>query len=303
MSIRLRLFNLTSRLTVKPLLRWQTDVGLARRSFARLTRVLCRVPPYTAQLPDRFIPGDWIWSRPRRTRDAMLWLHGGGYIVGSPETHRAMVARLARLTGLRVLVPDYRLAPEQAFPAAFEDAVAAWDSLVMRGYAPDRIVIGGDSAGGGLALALAAHLCGKGTPPGAIVAFSPWTDMTLSGASLAENAKYDVFFPAHRVAELRGMVDGGADPKDPRLSPLFADFPACPPVLLQCSGSEILRDDTLRMADRLRVAGAEVSLQVLPGAPHVWQLFDGLVPEARQSLRAAAGFIAAALRAPRPDDS
>lgn len=293
MSWQLRLFNVMARLVAKPVMRRQKDVPGARRGFERTTKLLTRMPPHIAELPDWQGYGAWVWSSSaaQHDRQVLLWLHGGGYILGSPATHAAMVARLALQAGLRAFLPDYRLAPEHPFPAAFEDACAAWDSLITRGYAPGDIAIGGDSAGGGLALALTAHLCGQGTPPGAVIAFSPWTDLTLSGGSMTENAQAEVFFSPERAPELREMVLGGASETDPRLSPLFAKFPNCPPVLLQASQSEILLDDTLRMADRLRAQRAEVSVQTLPDAPHVWQLFCPLLPEARLALEDAATFL------------
>jgi len=301
MSLRLRLFNAVSRLLVKPLLRRQKRPNRARRDFARTARLLFRKAPFTALLPDNTQPGTWIWSGKPRRRQVLLYLHGGGYIVGSPATHAAIVSRLCRATGLRALVPDYRLAPEHPFPAAIDDARAAWDSLIDRGYRHGDILIGGDSAGGGLALALLAELCQNGTPPRAVFAFSPWTDLTLSGASLAENAQSDAFFPVERIGELRDMIIGGAAPDNPRLSPLFADYPNCPPVFLHCSAVEILRDDTTRMAARLAEFGANVSNDVWPDPPHTWHLFDQLLPEARVALRQTAGFMLAQL--PPADDS
>jgi len=302
MSWQLSLFNFGARLLVKPVLRRQTDVPRARRSFEFSTRLLTRMPPGVLRFWDR--AGLWLSAklRPERDHQVLLWLHGGGYIVGSPDTHRAMVARLARRLGMRALLPDYRLAPEHPFPAAYQDTLAAWDALIARGYAPGDIVVGGDSAGGGLALALTAHLCTQGTPPAAVVGFSPWTDLTLSGGSMADNADTDVFFPPERSEFLRDLSAGSADLTDPRLSPLFAEFPGCPPVLLQCSESEILRDDTARMADRLRDQGAEVTVQELADAPHVWQLFCPLLPEANRSLAEAAEFLQSHVP-PRPQDA
>jgi len=302
-SRRLDLFNLAARTLVKPLLRRQKDVARARRSFARLTRLLTRPPAHMVRLTDTAVRGEWIWVGKARRRGVILYLHGGGYIMGSPRTHRAMVARLSRLSGLRAFVPDYRLAPEHPFPAAIEDARVAWDQLIALGYRSDEIILGGDSAGGGLALALLAQLCAAGQPPRALFAFSPWTDLTLSGASMTENAETDVLFPAYRAGELRDMIVSAKKASDPAVSPLFARFPECPPVFMQCSQSEILRDDTLRMGKRLRSFGADVTVQVLPGRPHVWQLFDRLFPEAKQALRETAAFIAAVFPAPRSNDN
>ena len=161
---------------------------------------------------------------------------------------------------------------------------------MRQGWAPGRIILGGDSAGGGLALALLAELCDRGTPPAGLIAFSPWTDLTLSGPSLIAHAASDPLLPAARIREVIALIQGALPASDPRLSPLSARFKNPPPVLIQVGSDEILLDDALRMAEALRAAGGPVTLQVAPLAPHVWQIFDGWIPEARQSLREAARF-------------
>jgi len=202
-----------------------------------------------------------------------------------------MLARLARLTGCEVIAPDYRLAPEHPFPAAVRDARSAWDGLIARGYQPEDVVIGGDSAGGNLALGLLAALLSEGIRPAGLYAFSPVTDLTFSGASIRANEGSDRLLPAARRGDLVRFYLGGAAPDDPRASPLLADFAAPPPVFLQFSETEILADDSRRMAAKLRAAGAVVTLDSWPDAPHVWVLFDGFIPEAREGLKRAAAFV------------
>jgi acetyl esterase/lipase len=226
-------------------------------------------------------------------RRIVLFLHGGAYFAGSAATHLGLAARLARLARVEVALPDYRLLQEAPFPAAFDDACAAWDHLRACGYPPEGIVLAGDSAGGGLALALLARVLAQGERPAGLVAFSPWTDLSLSGRTLGSAG--EVLLPVGRMREAAGAYLGGADPRDPRASPLFAAFPGAPPVLIQVGGGEALADDSERMAARLREAGAEVVLQVWEGCPHVWQMFDGWVPEARAALIEAAGFIQTSL--------
>ena len=262
-----------------------------RRKYAALSRLSFRDPPLTLGLPGTVggVSGLWVENRPQGEA-VLLYLHGGAYVIGSAETHRAMVAELAARSGVRAFVPDYRLAPEHPFPAAFEDALAVWEGLVQRGVAPQQIVLGGDSAGGGLALALLAHLCHAGTPPAGLFAFSPWTDLTFTGASLVTNAAREQVLPAHRLTEVRSMILGGARPgdaADPRMSPLQASFPDAPPVQIHAAETEILRDDALRM--RSRLPGAEI--RVAGDLIHVWPLMHGILPEARATLDSTGAFI------------
>ncbi|MFW2541299.1 alpha/beta hydrolase [Primorskyibacter sp. 2E107] len=288
MSWQGRLLDRSLRLVVKPRLRRVVAIPEARRAFRRAALAF-RPTPFTRNL---LRPGGlhWIGSGPAQAGRVILYFHGGGYIVGSPQTHEAMLARLALLSRVEVCAPAYRLAPETPFPGAFDDALRAWDHLRTLGYARQDIVIGGDSAGGGLALALLAELCQSGQAPAGAFAFSPWTDLALTGPSLLDNSEADAVLPGERIEELRDHYLQGQDPRDPRGSPLHAAFPDCPPVLLQCSDSEILRDDSLRMAAHLKTEGGAVTLEIEPALPHVWHLFDGWLPEARQSLSRVASF-------------
>lgn len=301
MSLRLWIVQQGMRLIAKPQLGRVKRPEKLRKSFDFSGRYFLKIPPYSTMLPAE-IPGKtapiqnlWISNSPATSRQVILYLHGGGYAAGNPSTHRGMLARLAKLSGLRVFAPDYRLAPEHPFPAALEDAYSAFSHLLSIGYRPPDIVIGGDSAGGGLAFALLSAVCQQGQPPGAVFAFSPWTDLTLSGASLKSNAKSDAFLPVRRIHELRDYYTGGRDPIDPGISPLFAKFPDCPPVFIQFSATEILRDDSARMAEALRQQGADVTEDEWDDAPHVWHILDGWVPEARTALKSTAAFIRQAL--------
>lgn len=294
MSRRLRATNRVLRLSVPKILSGVQDVAKARTRFEASAAFWFRPVPFTRHIVR---PGGlhWISSGPSRPGKAILYFHGGGYIVGSPWTHAPMLARLSRLAGVEVCAPVYRLAPETPFPGAFEDACAAWRRLRALGYASRDIVVGGDSAGGGLALALLAHLCQSGEPPAAAFALSPWTDLALTGDSLRRNAGTDALLPVARIAELARHAVSVEAAHDPRISPLYAEFPDCPPVMLHYSMTEILADDTLRMADRLRRFGADVQVEALEDAPHVWHLLDGIIPEARDSLRRLARFVAQSL--------
>jgi acetyl esterase/lipase len=252
-----------------------------------------------------FLPADAPVDAP-----VILYLHGGAYIAGNPMHYRAMLGRLAAWSGCRVAAPVLRLAPEHPAPAAFDDAVAAHAAVVSGQGEPARVVLGGDSAGGGLALSLLAHLCAQNTRPVGLFAFSPWTDLALTGASLTLNADSDCLLPASRMAEVVALVRGGLPATDPRLSPLGAAFDAPPPCQFWVGSDEVLRDDSRRMADRLRAAGGRVDLSEVPDVFHAWPIGAGRLPEADETLRATADFVrglfspsssSADTRAPRPD--
>jgi len=306
MSLRLRLFRPFLKWVVKPHLARTPTPQKARAEFEWSARLTFRRVPFTIQLEetvslqDRSLRLVWVSAGAVRNDTVLLYLHGGGYIVGSPETHAAMMAHLSKLAGTRVVMPDYRLAPEHAFPAQLDDALAAWQALLDKGYAPENIMIGGDSAGGGLALSLLAELCQRGQHPAACVCFSPWTDLTLTGKSLQDNARSDLLLSVERINELREYFLHSSAPDNPRASPLLANFPNCPPVFMQYSTTEILADDARRMATALETQGAQVTLEPWTDLPHVWHIFQGALPEADQALAKTAQFMRAHFPAPPP---
>ncbi len=309
MSLRLRLLTGVLRRLVKPGLRHVPAPKLARASFERSARLFFSPAPFSLFVEDSLpgpagpIPALWCSSGPAERARAVLYLHGGGYVVGSPQTHQAVCSRLSRLAGVRVLSAGYRLAPEHPFPGALEDAAAAFEALLGRGYSAASIVIGGDSAGGGLALALLARLCAAGRAPAGVFAWSPWTDLTLSGDSLVRAEKREALLPLTRIKQMRDYYAGDADLRDPGLSPLSARFPSCPPVLIQYSLDEILADDGERMATALRAQGAAVRVETWAQAPHVWQMYGGWLPEAQDAIANTADFVRQALDLPpRPPD-
>lgn len=221
----------------------------------------------------------------------MLYLHGGGYVVCSPRTHRPLTAFFAR-TGFRVFCPDYRMAPEAPFPAAVEDALSTYEGLLSRGIDPGAIVVAGDSAGGGLTLALLIALRDRKRPlPAAAALLSPWTDLALTGKSIRKNAKRDAYLNPQGATKTAALYFGSADPRNPLASPLYADLHGLPPLIIHVGRREILLDDSLRVAERVRAAGCEVMISVWPVVPHVWQLFNRILPEGRQSLAQMADFL------------
>lgn len=298
MSARLSALNLFLRLRERPRLARTTSVEEARARLLRVTtmglsrrlpvrRAKDQPPPVEVMLAGR--PAMRI-AAPAGGR-VLLWFHGGAYCLGSHRTHAGFITALARRAGVGMALPDYRLAPEHPFPAAPLDARAAWDALRAEGLAASSILLGGDSAGGGLAFALLADLLAAGERPAGVLAFSPWTDLTLAGESLRTNAETDCLLPAERLPEVRDLYLGGADPADPRASPRFAHFPGPPPVLVQAGRNEILADDARHIAARLEAEGAAVRLELVPEVPHVWQFWYALVPEAGAALGRAAAFL------------
>jgi acetyl esterase/lipase len=232
------------------------------------------------------VPCEWVTAPGAAADRAILYIHGGAYTVGSLATHRRHVANLSAAAGARVLNVDYRLAPEHPHPAAIEDAVAAYRWLINdRGLTPERVVVSGDSAGGGLVVAALVTLRESGDPmPAGAALISPWTDLTLSGASHDSRAALD---PMCSRTSLTPSVDAyaaGADPAAPLISPAHADLSLLPPLLIHVGDHETLLDDSIMLAERARAAGVQVELAVAPEMIHVWHLFAGMVPESDVAL-------------------
>jgi acetyl esterase/lipase len=244
-------------------------------------------------------PAEWIrpeTSEPAGTAGAaIVHFHGGGYVLGSPATTRPITAGLARHTGLPVLVPDYRLAPESPFPAAIDDAVAVYHWLVEQGCEPGRVVVSGDSAGGGIALALLITLRDRGLPlPAGAIGISPFVDLTLSSPSIDANEGKDPQVTRPFLASaVQHYLAGGEDPKTPLASPVFADLSGLPPILLQVGGDELLLDDSLRLAASAEGAGVDVTVERWDGLMHVWHQMAPRLPEAEAALASAAGWVRA----------
>jgi epsilon-lactone hydrolase len=231
------------------------------------------------------VPAEWI-SAPNASADrAVLYLHGGGYVIGSINTHRDLMARISRASGFRVLGIDYRLAPEHPFPAAVEDAVAAYRWLLAQGLQPSRIAVAGDSAGGGLAVAtLVAIRDAKLAVPGAGVCLSPWVDLEGIGESMTSKASVDPVVQKDGLVGMAGAYLAGKDPRTPLAAPLYADLKGLPPLLIQVGESETLLDDSNRLADRAKAAGVKVTLEPWQEMIHVWHLFAPFLPEGQEAI-------------------
>lgn len=234
---------------------------------------------------------DAEWVGDTDSQRTLLYLHGGGYILGSIDTHRSMVSRLCDFAGLRGLIIDYRLAPENPFPAAIEDAEKAYDYLIEQGVTPQNMLLAGDSAGGGLSLALMQKLRENGkTQPKAVALLSPWTDLTMSGASLKTRNARDPMIDAEKMPQAIGWYGPNQDKKNPLISPVFADLKGFPPMLVQVGTEEVLWDDSTRLVDNAKRDKVDVEMQVWQDMPHVHQIAHRFVPEGKAALRDIADF-------------
>lgn len=220
------------------------------------------------------IHGEWVRvGRAHNRRQIILYCHGGGYSTGSCVYARTITAKLAKITLREVLAFDYRLAPEHPYPAALEDAVQVWDYLMYLGFGARDVIVAGDSAGGNLALVLVHYLKKeKRQLPGGLLLMSPWTDLTSSGQSFVGKADMDPVLNKEYIDQMVKAYVVNQDPADFMISPLFGDFEKFPPVYIQAGENEILLDDSRRLADRLREAGASVRMEVFPGMWHVFQM-------------------------------
>lgn len=237
------------------------------------------------------VPGEWVAAPNAVAERVVFYLHGGGYVVGSINTHRELASRISRAAAARVLLIDYRLAPEHPHPAAVNDAVAAYRWLVGSGADPRRMVIAGDSAGGGLTVATLVALRDAGLPlPAGAVCLSPWVDLEGIGESMTTKADADPMIKRDGLVKMGQHYLAGQDPRTPLAAPLYADLSNLPPLLIQVGTAETLLDDATRLAERARQAGSEVVLEPWEDMIHVWQVFP-MLPEARQAVDRIGQFV------------
>jgi len=246
------------------------------------------------------IPGiraEWLVPEDSRSDHVLLYLHGGGYIIGSIDSHRNLVSQIAAASGCRALLVDYRLGPEHRFPVAVEDAAASYRWLISQGYEPAKTAIAGDSAGGGLTAATLVSLRDSGDPlPAAAMLLSPWTDLEMSGDSCRTVGWRD---PLVSVGILRNYAHrylGTGDAKDPLASPLYADLRGLPPLCIHVGTCEVLLDDARRLAEKAGRDGVDVELFVGEDMIHVWQFYSPLVPESREAIDKLGAFYKARIK-------
>ncbi|QQS27932.1 MAG: alpha/beta hydrolase [Sphingobacteriales bacterium] len=273
--------------------RHHENIPVLRRGFEMLAK---RHPlpkhVYFKRIFINDIPAAWIIPAKANTNIAMLYLHGGGYAVGSVNTHKALVSKIAKKAGITALAIDYRLAPEHPFPAAVDDAICAYNFLLEQNYAPENIVIAGDSAGGGLTLATLIALKDLGRPlPAAAVCLSPWTDLVVTGASVTEKAHLDPMIVGYLLSEWAAKYAGKTPVNHPLISPLYADLSGLPPLLVQVGTDEVILDDSTRFAEKAREQGVDVTLDIWNGMIHVWQYLWYVIPEANEAIKQIATYI------------
>ncbi len=297
MSLMRPVLNAYLRAVEKRRLATVSNVSDLRRSLNRSARLFFHSPRGTRMF-DRHLAGGsrFLEIQPKHRQGDLVifYIHGGGFVFGSPRTHAAMLAQLAARSGARVMMPWYRLAPEAPYPAAIDDIETAYLDLIRSGVAGSDIIIGGDSAGGTLTFNLLGQILANGwSKPRAVFGFSPFVDFAREGASYRENAQCEAILPVKRAGEMVDMYLAAADPANPRISPLRAEYKGAPPVWITVGDTEILRDDVRRLNRCLCDQGVTVTFVQMHDLPHVWPIFHNVLPEARRTLDDLAAWIKA----------
>jgi monoterpene epsilon-lactone hydrolase len=294
LSLRAHVMRFCIRVLLTRFLRPPSSIEAARRSLERAGRFVPRPPrgTDTVTVDCGGVKAERVVTAASRPDRHVLYLHGGSYVLGWPGLYRDLTWRIAAFCRARVWCIAYRLAPEHPFPAALDDAVAAYRWLLAQGADPRRIALMGDSAGGGLVLATMMRLRDEGVAlPAAAAVVSPWTDLALTGESFRLNAATDPLVPVELAPAAVDLYLAGADPRHPYASPLYGDATGLPPTLIMVGGDEVLRDDAVRMADKMRAAGCHVEIEVWPHMWHVWHMFLRAMPEAKAAIARIATFM------------
>jgi acetyl esterase/lipase len=292
-SIRSKLMAAVTRRVMKGKVGVSGSVAQDRATLEKMSALSARRKPgETANVGG--VAGEWQMPAVLASQRIVLYLHGGGYVIGSIATHRDLAGGIADAAGAKTLLLDYRLAPEHPFPAAVDDAVAAYRGLLAAGSKPENIVFAGDSAGGGLTVAALVALKQQGLPlPAAGVCISPWVDLTFAGESMKTKQDADPLLGPGPLKWMGGLYLAGQPENTPLASPLFADLKGLPPLLIQVGTEEVLLDDALRLDAAARAAGVNVSLEVWDGMMHVWHLMAAMIPEGKQAIRKIGEFVVA----------
>ena len=264
---------------------------------SRIDEAMAQMPLAEGTVSEPFVRSGvaGIECRPVELADnapILLYFHGGGFRIASALAYRSYGSHLAAVLGARVLLVEYRLAPEHKFPKAVDDCFAVWESLLAEGIDTGRIVIAGDSAGGGLAASVTMHALADGVLPAGVICCSPWVDLTITADTYDTNAESDKLFSRTSAEEAAPAYLGGADPMNPIASPLFGDWDGAPPLLILVGDAEVLLDDSRKLADVAKSAGVDVTLSVYPEMPHIWTLSYPAFPEAVEGVTEMAEFVA-----------
>jgi acetyl esterase/lipase len=295
MSIRAKVISYLIRRAIQPHFDQVEDVDAFRLHLTSAGR-LSSAPPKHIQVSYEMIselPCEWLQAPASGASRVLLYLHGGGYVAGGLDSHRELAWRLAEAAGLKVLLVDYPLAPEHPFPTALDQVTQCYRALLDQGYEAGDIALGGDSAGGGLALALLLNLKNRGLPlPYRAILLSPWVDLTLSGDSMLTNVDTDVMLTPRGLTKMAGFYLSERDAKAPLASPLFGDLSGLPPLLVHVSDTELLLRDAQRLGAAVELQGGSVELTIWPRMPHVFQVLAARIPEGKQAIAALGEFLA-----------
>ena len=269
------------------------DVAQARARFEKTAVFLGGAPDAKCEKVDAGgVPSEWVMAPGCDSGRAILYLHGGGYAIGSLNTHRRLAYDISAASAAKVLLIDYRLAPEHPFPAAVDDAAAAWRWLLQQGFAPNHLAIAGDSEGGGLTIATLVNLRDKKLGlPACAVAISPWVDLEGLGTSITTRSAQDPMVQKDGLLWMAKMYLNGKDPKTPLAAPLHADLKGLPPTLVQVGTAETLLDDAIRIAEKMHAAGVDARLAIWPNQLHVFPLFAPILSEGRDGCLEIGTFI------------
>lgn len=289
----LRLWLLKSFFRLGRKIRPSMDLGRARRTFDQIGMAsFFKRKCIFSESDTKGFKAEWVDTKQKESSKIILFLHGGAYVNGSPHAYRGMTCRIARAVRAKVLVVDYRLAPEHPFPAALEDADAAYNWLLSQSFPASQMALIGDSAGGGLVLSLLQDLKKKNLPlPACAVLLSPWTDLSCSLPSMQANASIDPMLDPILALDRARSYAGSRDLRDPAVSPLYGDLSGLPPLLIHVGSDEILLDDSRYLAEKARQAGTMVELEIWDKMFHVWHFLAGILPQGRTAIQRIADFI------------
>jgi len=292
-SLRAKFIRRTTRAYFNTVDAEKADVQAMRKKWHSAAKVLWTARNVAVEAVDiHGLHAEWLTPKGCPDDKLLLYLHGGAYVMGNCATHRQMVSYIAKYSGIKALLPEYRLAPEHPFPAAVDDAVGLYRSLLADGYPAENIVIAGDSAGGGLTMATLLSLRDARIPlPAAACLLSPWLDLAATGESMTTHAKKDPWFQPEDMPIVAAYYCRQDQIRNSLVSPVYADLSGLPPLYIQVGEDEILLSDSTRAADKVKAAGGEVEIEIWPGMWHVFQAFLIQVPESKKAVKKIGNFV------------